>query len=105
MLEDLSLSHFEPHVGASFSVSAEGVGSFDLELTGAGPVGTDPLIEQFALDFRGRPDVIAPQGIYRFSHPSMGEFWMFIVLNRQDGEGTYYQAAFSRLRQEKPTGK
>ena len=38
------------------------------------------------------------QGMRSFDHDKLGRFELFIVPIRQDGEGYYYEAVFSRFR-------
>ncbi len=53
----------------------------------------------FSLLFRG-PTVTIPQGNYRVSHQSFGEFDLFLVPIRQRREGILYEAVFNLLKDE-----
>jgi len=56
--------------------------------------------ESFSLVLRGPADAFFPQGTYHFHHGVLGDFDMFFTAIRQDRQGFYYEAAFSRQRRE-----
>lgn len=53
-------------------------------------------LEQFSLVFRETAGKSVPQGTYRFKHPQLGQFNLFVVPTGYPTQDTY-QAAFSRL--------
>lgn len=103
----LTCDAFAPHVGEQFTVirvdgirveleliSAEmlPLKPFDGRAVGkAGFVRTDP----FVLLFRGAETAIPRQGLYRFSHPSMGEFQMAVVPVGPGETGWQFEAIFN----------
>jgi len=64
-----------------------------------------PHYEQFSLFFRGPGDVLLPQRTYEFEHAKLGTFVLFLVPIKQDENGVYYEAAFSRLAAQKAKEK
>jgi hypothetical protein len=56
-----------------------------------------PGLEAFILLFQGTARNAIGQGTYRFSHPRLGSFEMFIVPKPGDGTRVYYEALFNRL--------
>lgn len=56
--------------------------------------------EQFSILFRGPTEETFGQGLFQLEHPSMGQFDVFMVPIRADGNGIYYEAVFNRLPEE-----
>jgi hypothetical protein len=55
--------------------------------------------QNFSLQFRGPLDRPLGQAVYRFAHPSLGDFAVLIVPMRPEQDGRYYEAVFNRLRE------
>jgi len=49
----------------------------------------------FSLLFKGPADLILPQRLYRFDHPAMGQFDIFIVPVGANAEAVSYEAIFT----------
>lgn len=56
-----------------------------------------PEIENFSVRFVHESPAPLVQGTYRFSHPRMGEFDLFVVSQRADAACCGYTAVFNRL--------
>ena len=102
MLDRLTVDDFAPIIGDSFALGGDGGDTFDLELTEAstmdpGHPATDPEGRRtpFSLIFRGPPDPVLPQRIYRVEHAEVGPLEIFIVPVGRDESGTRYQAIFT----------
>lgn len=54
--------------------------------------------ERFSAFFRGPLDFFLPQSTYRMEHERLDSVDIFIVPIRQDNEGFYYEAVFSRVK-------
>jgi hypothetical protein len=94
-LSSLKPADFEPHVGGTFAVEANGQ-HVDLKLTGVERLGT-ALREggAFSLAFLAAPGPFLPQGIYPVQHPALGMLELFIVpLGPKDG-GNRYEVIFT----------
>jgi hypothetical protein len=95
MIESLTLSDFEPHIGDGFSVNA-GHSVLSLTLKVAKPLGT--ALRQggaFALHFGGPAAPVLPQSIYPFRHAGLGTLDLFIVPIGREKEGVIYEAIFT----------
>ena len=102
MLERLTANSFAPAVGDTFVVDAGEAGRLELELLESRLHDPDAPAEDasgtrppFTLEFRGPPDPILPQHIYRLEHPSLGPLEIFIVPVGRDETGTTYEAVFA----------
>ena len=98
---EASLTHeeFSKHANTKFQVQADENTQVDLELISISELKLYPQQEEFSLVFRGPSDAFLGQGARLFTHEQMGQFELFIVPIRQDGQGFYYEAIFNRLRQ------
>jgi hypothetical protein len=105
-LDDLRLATFAGQLHTTFRVTDAPVGNLELKLieaslTEAAPRpmanAPDAHYEKFTLIFSGPKLPLLAQQIYRFEHPQIGGFAMFIVpiLTRQPSEQRY-QAVFNR---------
>lgn len=56
-----------------------------------------PLLEQFALLFRGPNEKPFDQGLYEMKQETLGSFTLFLVPVGADGCGRYYEAVFNRF--------
>ena len=95
-LADLTLAHFEPLVGDTFTLDRAADEPLAWTLASATPAGEWPGGRQpFELIFAGPPRPILPQAIYRLTHARLGALEIFVVPLGQDETGTTYQAVFS----------
>lgn len=100
MLDKVTVSAFEEHVGATFQVETSQGESQDLTLIEVaalparpGPGRTHP----FSLVFRGPTSRGLEQKIHRLTHAELGAIDLFLVPLGPEGdpEGTHYQAVFN----------
>lgn len=96
-LSQMHYSTFEALKNQTFQVLTDQGERFRLQLDQVKDQGQSDLLEQFSLTFRGKKGQSLDQGTYRFEHPHLGQFSLFIVPSGQPNHNTYYQAAFSRL--------
>lgn len=97
MLDKLNRETFEPRMGETFRLAAEGAGEVKLELAevrGTGLQGR-AVREQFSLQFHGPREPLLPQKIYRLENAELGALDLFLVPVAQDEEGTTYEAVFT----------
>ena len=105
MLERLTADSFAPAVGDTFAVDAGDAGdagSLGLELIESRLHEPDRPAEDdagrrapFSLLFRGPPDPLLSQRIYRLEHPDIGPLEIFIVPIGRDESGSTYEAVFA----------
>jgi hypothetical protein len=97
---DDSLTHeaFVQNLNTKFHVSAGDTNQVEFELAEISELKQLKTHDQFAVVFRGPLDLFMGQGMRSFDHDKLGRFELFIVPIRQDGEGYYYEAVFSRVR-------
>ena len=98
---EASLTHeeFSKNANTKFQVQVDENTQTELDLINVSDLKLYPQQEEFALEFRGPLDTFLGQGARNFSHDQMGQFELFIVPIKQDGQGFYYEAIFNRLRQ------
>lgn len=98
---EAALTHeeFSKHVNTKFQVQADEDVNVELELVAISELKLHPQQEEFALEFRGPLNTFLDQGVRNFTHDQMGQFELFIVPIKQDGQGFYYEVIFNRLRQ------
>jgi hypothetical protein len=98
---DDSLTHeaFAQYVNTKFHVSTDDTNQVELELAEVSELKQLKSHDQFAVVFRGPLKFFMPQGIRSFDHDKLGQFELFIVPIRQDGDGYYYEAVFNRFRE------
>lgn len=99
---EASLTHeaFSQHANSRFQVRLDQDTGVDLELIDVSELKLYPQQEEFTILFRGPLNAFLGQGLANFTHDQMGEFELFIVPIRQDGQGFYYEAVFNRLRDQ-----
>ena len=90
------LADFEPHVGTTFSIVAEGLPPLPMMLEEARALkrNSHDLRAPFDLVFRGNGELL-PQGLYQFRHDVMGDIAIFIVPAAKDQDGVQYCATFN----------
>lgn len=96
---DDSLTHetFLQNVNTKFHVSADDTTRVELELAEISELKQLKAHEQFSVVFRGPLELFMGQGMRSFDHEKLGQFELFIVPIRQDGNGFYYEAVFNRF--------
>jgi hypothetical protein len=100
MADVLVLEDFAPHVGTDFTLpGSEESAPIDFTLTEATPLANRPYPGQtrdpFQLIFRVAAPHVYPQGMYRLTHPGMGEQDIFLVPAAQTDAGVDYCATFN----------
>ena len=95
MIDTLTCSHFEPHVGDVFSIALND-SSLSMTLKAAKPLGT-ALREggAFALSFAGPAAPLLQQSIYPLRHAALGTLDLFIVPVGREKNGIIYEAIFT----------
>ncbi len=53
--------------------------------------------EMFSITFRCRDERVLPQRIYKLDNEMLGAVELFLVPNRKDDQGVYYEAVFNRF--------
>lgn len=95
-LEQLTHATFADHTGEPFAIAAEPDAlELTLEQANLGMEPPDAGRRPFSLVFRGPPQPVLPQRIYRLVHESLGALEIFIVPIASDGSATRYEAVFS----------
>lgn len=97
MLEKLQKDNFKCHLNEHFTVHSEELGPVEVELVEVSGRVTGN-IETFSLLFRNAGDKVFRQATHRVTHPSIGEFPLFIgpVMTAKN-DGVYYEALFSYI--------
>lgn len=113
-LDELGLATFAAQLNSIFHVTDGPAGHVDLKLIEASPAkvsarqradAPDANHEKFSLVFSGPKEPLLAQRIYRFEHPQIGSFEIFIVPIVTQQERTQdYQAIFNRPRSSKRPG-
>ncbi len=95
-MSTLARDLFASHVGSTFHVQA-GAATVDLTLAFVSELRSSARTEAFSIEFRGPVTDTLPQGEYRFEHPEIGDFTLFVVpVGRVDHE-LEYEAVFNRV--------
>jgi hypothetical protein len=101
VLDRVTAATFAPAVGDTFVLDAGETGLLELELLESRPHHPDAPAEDasgarapFSLLFRGPPDPLLPQRIYRLEHESLGPLEIFLVPVARDEAGSSYEAVF-----------
>ena len=100
MADVLVLEDFARHVGTAFTLpGTEESAPIDFSLTEATPLANRAYPGQardpFQLIFRVAAQDIYPQGMYRLTHPEMGEQDIFLVPAGRTDAGVDYCATFN----------
>ncbi len=93
---------FDPYLNDTFEIHPQGHEKLELQLAEIVEKNTD-MTECFSLFFRGPKEPEYTQGTFKFTHPKMEEFRLFICpVMYKKRDGVYYQAVFNRLLEEEP---
>src|SRR6185369_17124085 len=103
MIERLTLDAIAPLVGQTFRLRLDDGAAIEIVLesvtespvTAWQPPDGAPDRQPFTLLFRGPPQFVLPQRIYRFEHETLGELDLFIVPIGRTPAGVNYEAVFS----------
>lgn len=105
-LDDICLTTFAGQLHTTFSVTDAPAGRLDLKLIEASLTESSPRQpvnvpeaqnEKFSLIFSGPKSPLLAQRIYRFEHPQIGWFAIFIVpILTREPDQQRYQAIFDR---------
>jgi hypothetical protein len=104
MIEKMSLSDFQPHLGEEFTLRLEAHTEIPVELVDAGAWPARPAVtrtiggrelsvrpDPFWLVFRGPSEPLLPQAMYTLLHPQLGALDdLFLVPCDRDDSGSFY---------------
>ena len=101
-LDQLTLTHFSPHVGGRFVLRQDSGPALELELiqaTALGAKGPRPAHlagrDPFSLLFRAPKEAQLPQCIYHLEHEALGGLDIFLVPIGRDDTGLKCEAIFN----------
>lgn len=95
-LSELTHDTFATLVGEPFAIAAEPSAiELVLEQATLGAEPPDAGRRPFSLVFRGPPQPLLPQRVYRLEHAKLGALEIFVVPLAQDVEATRYEAIFT----------
>ena len=100
-MQHLTQEKFRELLNSTFDVVGENGEALQFILTSVKDLGSIPRQEQFSLEFKGPTEPKLPQRMYEFSHETVGEFILFIVPIRNDGDVVVYESIFNRFIEEK----
>lgn len=97
-LDRAESSHFQPHIGDSFTVfPSGGSGRARVRLAKVRDTWSTKQVVQFSLVFHGASGDTLADGIHEFHHPALGSFSIFInAIGTAAAGPRSYQACFSR---------
>jgi hypothetical protein len=100
-LSELTFAQFTSQCHSKFAVPTGPGTAVELELVQADlqrprRSASAARVECFSLVFVGPSAPLLPQGTYRFEHPVLGTFSIFIVPISQDRQRACYEAVFNR---------
>ena len=99
MTGELTESAFRSHLNEPFQIRLDETRPFELilsQVTGLKPVHASPRKDPFSILFLGPKAPILPQRTYLMTHPSFGDFDIFIVPVGPDRAGKMqYEAVFN----------
>jgi hypothetical protein len=98
MLENLSAESFSKFVNRTFTIHFDPSSPSVLELIEVSRIGSSQSEagrEPFSIVFRGSPDCIWPQGIYKIDHKNFKDLHLFLVPIGPDDTGMCYEAVFN----------
>lgn len=90
---------FSENLGTTFRVAVPDHEPVDLRLSEVSDLAAPPEYESFAVRFEGPADAFVPQATYDVSHPTAGEFPLFVVPIGRGENGFLYEAIFNRRRE------
>ena len=101
MLEKVTVETFAAHLGEAFRIRFPD-GELELRLVDVEPGGEASLRaaeeaglrEPFSIVFRGPPEYVLPQRIYRIEHDELDDLEIFLVPIGPDDQGMLYEAVF-----------
>ncbi len=100
-LESLTHEQFTERLGETFLLSLESGDRVAVQLVEVtpfpgpeAPSSTPGRAEPFSVVFRGPPDLVVPQRIYRLENDRLGVIEIFLVPIGPDAEGMRFQAVF-----------
>ena len=96
MDNELSHENLSNQLHTTFKVKHENR-EIDLELTEVSSRKLGERNEQFSITLRGPSDLGLGQGTRHMEHALFGEIDLFIVPNRLEDDGFYYEAVFNRF--------
>ena len=99
VLSRLKQEDFVRYLNTSFSIrlSAKIAWKVDLYKVTENKAGTIQGLHNFSIFFRGSHDNFLRQNTYRFEHPQLGSFDLFIGPAGTSGNLKQYEAVFNRL--------
>lgn len=97
MLQDLTPSSFEAHLGTPFRIHFGGERPLEVVLCEVRPhePHPGPRSQPFSVFFRGPYPPVLPQQIYPVEHERLGTLQIFLVPVGPDGKGMCYEAVFN----------
>ncbi|MEA2602909.1 MAG: hypothetical protein QOF89_3901 [Acidobacteriota bacterium] len=99
MLQDLTPTSFEAHLGSPFHIHYGGAAPLEVVLQGVRchEAHPGPRAQPFSVYFRSPNRGVLPQAIYRMEHPVMGMLELFLVPIGSDPKegGMVYEAVFN----------
>jgi hypothetical protein len=99
MLQDLTPSSFEEHLGTRFRIHSEGEAPLEAELfqVARHEEHGGPRKQPFSILLRIPREIrtILPQSIYRVEHDQLGTMEIFLVPVGPDESGMRYEAVFN----------
>jgi hypothetical protein len=93
-LDSLTAADFAPRRNEPFQLIPEHASPLEVELVdvaASDEAGGRP----FSVVFKGPPEPLLPQRIYRIEHPALGALELFLVPIGRDAAGISYEAVFA----------
>ena len=100
MPDELSKQMFRSHLHSVFQAIDPDQNPLTMKLIEVSDGPDNPRYDQFSILFQAPADSLNQQGTYRFEHPGIGTFTIFIVPVALDRDGLYYEAVFSHPKQQ-----
>jgi hypothetical protein len=94
-LDELTHETFAARIGEPFAIAEPAALDLLLEEANLGTEAPDAPRQPFSLVFRGPPQPLLPQRIYRLEHEALGALEIFIVPISCDAGGARYEAVFT----------
>ena len=92
---ELTKQIFQSHLNSVFQAIDPDQNPLTMKLIEVSDGPDNPRFDQFSILFQAPADALNQQGNYRFEHPGIGTFTIFIVPVSQDRDGLTYEAVFS----------